>query len=44
MTRPDFFRFHNGDKATLPFAAEEYDTRLMGLRSAMDAVAQRWRC
>ncbi|GAA0310977.1 M24 family metallopeptidase [Rhodovulum strictum] len=38
MTRPDFFRFHNGDKVALPFSAEEYDTRLMGLRSAMDAT------
>ena len=36
--RPDFFRFHNGEKAPLPFAAEEYMTRLMGLRTAMDAV------
>jgi len=38
MTRPEHFRFHNGDKAPLPFSAEEYDTRLMGLRSAMDAA------
>ena len=38
MKRPDHFRFHNGDKAPLPFSAEEYDTRLMGLRSAMDAA------
>jgi len=38
MTRPDFFRFHNGDKAPLPFSQDEYDTRLMGLRSAMDAT------
>jgi len=36
--RPQFYRFHNGDKAPLPFSAEEYDTRLMGLRSAMDAT------
>ncbi|MCO8146541.1 aminopeptidase P family protein [Rhodovulum tesquicola] len=38
MTRPDFFRFHNGDKVALPFSQDEYDTRLMGLRSAMDAT------
>ncbi|MGC9417748.1 MAG: M24 family metallopeptidase [Rhodovulum sp.] len=38
MTRPDFFRFHNGDKAPLPFSQDEYDTRLMGLRSAMDGT------
>ncbi|MGC9370986.1 MAG: aminopeptidase P family protein [Paracoccaceae bacterium] len=36
--RPEFYRFHNGEKAPLPFSAEEYDTRLMGLRSAMDAT------
>ncbi|MGB8621705.1 MAG: aminopeptidase P family protein [Paracoccaceae bacterium] len=35
-TRPEFFRFHNGDKAPLPFGAEEYEARLMGLRAAMD--------
>ncbi|SMX31842.1 aminopeptidase P family protein [Actibacterium lipolyticum] len=34
--RPEFFRFHNGQKAPLPFAPAEYDARLMGLRSAMD--------
>jgi len=38
MTRPDFFHFHNGDKVALPFSQDEYDTRLMGLRSAMDAT------
>jgi creatinase len=36
--RPEFYRFHNGEKAPLPFSAEEYDTRLMGLRAAMDAA------
>ncbi|MEX5727407.1 creatinase [Rhodovulum iodosum] len=36
--RPAFYRFHNGDKAPLPFSPQEYDTRLMGLRSAMDAT------
>ncbi|TCO74199.1 M24 family metallopeptidase [Rhodovulum euryhalinum] len=38
MTRPDFYRFHNGDKVPLPFSAAEYDARLMGLRTAMDAT------
>ncbi|PIV74158.1 MAG: creatininase [Rhodobacteraceae bacterium CG17_big_fil_post_rev_8_21_14_2_50_65_11] len=37
MTRPEFFRFHNGDKAALPFSQGEYDARLMGLRTIMDA-------
>lgn len=36
--RPEFFRFHNGMKVPLPFSADEYDTRLMGLRAAMDAA------
>ena len=36
MTRPEFFRFHNGEKAVLPFSQAEYDTRLMGLRAIMD--------
>ena len=35
MERPDFSRFHNGDKATLPFAPAEYDARLAGLRTIM---------
>ncbi len=35
MTRPAFFRFHNGEKAPLPFAAEEYEARLTGLRRIM---------
>ena len=30
--RPAFYRFANGDKAPLPFAAEEYEARLEGLR------------
>ncbi|AHM04064.1 Creatinase [Roseibacterium elongatum DSM 19469] len=37
MERPQFFRFHNGEKAPLPFTLAEYDSRLMGLRSIMDA-------
>ena len=32
--RPDFFRFHQGSRA-LPFAPEEYDARLVGLRRIM---------
>ena len=35
-TRPEFFRFHNGDKAPLPFADTEYQARIKGLRAAMD--------
>ncbi|REC57943.1 M24 family metallopeptidase [Rhodosalinus sediminis] len=33
--RPAYYRFHNGDKAPLPFAGEEYEARLAGLRAAM---------
>ncbi|WP_135502282.1 aminopeptidase P family protein [Roseovarius aestuariivivens] len=33
--RPEFYRFHNGEKAPLPFAASEYDARLNGLRAIM---------
>jgi len=36
MMRPEFFHFHNGDKAALPFSQAEYETRLMGLRAIMD--------
>ncbi len=35
MDRPDFYRFHQGDRV-LPFAPEEYDARLAGLRAAME--------
>ncbi|WP_372604203.1 aminopeptidase P family N-terminal domain-containing protein, partial [Actibacterium sp.] len=38
LNRPEFFRYHNGDKVPLPFSAEEYDHRIMGLRAAMDAT------
>ena len=34
-TRTDHFRFHNGEKAGLPFAPEEYQARLAGLRRIM---------
>lgn len=36
MERPVNYRFHNGEKAPLPFSAAEYETRLMGLRAIMD--------
>lgn len=35
MDRPDFYRFHQGDRV-LPFASEEYDARLAGLRARME--------
>ncbi len=36
MDRPEFYRFHQGEKA-LPFAAEEYEARLARLRQDMEA-------
>ncbi|MEM8774251.1 MAG: M24 family metallopeptidase [Pseudomonadota bacterium] len=33
--RPEFYRFHNGEKAPLPFSTQEYETRLAGLRQIM---------
>ncbi|PVA07930.1 aminopeptidase P family protein [Thalassorhabdomicrobium marinisediminis] len=36
MDRPEFYRFHQGEK-TLPFAASEYDARLAKLRKDMEA-------
>ena len=36
MERPDFFTLKNGEKAKLPFSNEEYDKRLIKLRSIMD--------
>ncbi|MEL6519464.1 MAG: aminopeptidase P family protein [Pseudomonadota bacterium] len=35
MDRPTHYRFHNGEKAALPFEAAEYETRLAGLRQTM---------
>ncbi|MHC9235842.1 aminopeptidase P family protein [Pseudooceanicola sp. 502str34] len=35
--RPAFYRFHNGEKAPLPFAPAEYDARLAGLRAILGA-------
>ncbi len=37
MDRPHFYEFHNGERAKLPFAQSEYDTRLAGLRDIMSA-------
>ena len=34
--RPDMYRYHNGEKATLPFAEIEYEARLKDLRQRMD--------
>lgn len=34
-TRPEFFTFDNGPRATLPFDQTEYDSRLAGLRQIM---------
>ena len=36
--RPEFYRYHNGEKSPLPFAVEEYETRLAELRERMDAL------
>ncbi len=37
-TRPDMYRFHNGEKSPLPFAASEYEARLTEVRERMDAL------
>jgi creatinase len=34
--RPAFYRFANGDKAPLPFAPEEYEDRIAGLRDILE--------
>lgn len=34
-TRPEFFEFHNGSKAPLPFTDNEYESRLFALRQLM---------
>ena len=34
--RPETYRYHNGEKATLPFAEIEYEARLKGLRQRME--------
>ena len=33
--RPEMYRYHNGEKAVLPFDDAEYDARLAGLRRIM---------
>ena len=38
ITRPHAFRFHNGEKATLPFSTREYQRRLAGLRKIMSRM------
>jgi creatinase len=38
MERPESYRFHNGEKVALPFAAAEYEARLKGLRAIMVEV------
>jgi len=35
MERPDFFTLKNGDKVKLPFSDQEYQRRLINLRTAM---------
>lgn len=37
MDRPEFYRFRQGNRV-LPFEAAEYETRLAGLRAAMDEL------
>ncbi|MGR3571597.1 aminopeptidase P family protein [Brevirhabdus sp.] len=34
-TRAEYYRFHNGEKAPLPFDGAEYEARLKGLRQIM---------
>ncbi len=34
-SRPEMYRFHNGEKAVLPFAVSEYETRVAGLRQIL---------
>lgn len=34
-SRPEMYRFHNGEKAKLPFSSAEYEARLAGLRASM---------
>jgi creatinase len=34
--RPEFYRFHNGEKARLQFAESEYAARIAGLRKRME--------
>ncbi|RKF16122.1 M24 family metallopeptidase [Roseovarius spongiae] len=34
--RPEMYRFHNGEKAPLPFEVSEYESRVAGLRKIME--------
>ena len=36
--RPEMYRYHNGEKATLPFTPGEYEARLAELRERMEAA------
>ena len=36
LNRPEMYRLHNGTKEPLPFAVEEYEDRLAGLRDIME--------
>ncbi len=36
--RPEMYRFHNGEKAVLPFSDTEYQARLNGLRARMEEL------
>ncbi|WP_299502448.1 aminopeptidase P family protein [uncultured Roseobacter sp.] len=36
--RPEMYRYHNGEKSPLPFAAAEYEVRLTELRERMEAA------
>ncbi|MCE8525275.1 aminopeptidase P family protein [Ruegeria pomeroyi] len=38
LSRPEFYRYHNGTEARLPFEAAEYEARLAGLRARMEAL------
>ncbi|SDC64052.1 M24 family metallopeptidase [Ruegeria marina] len=38
LSRPEFYRFHNGAEAKLPFEAAEYEARLLGLRARMEVL------
>jgi creatinase len=37
-SRPEMYRFHNGEKSKLPFLNAEYENRLSGLRSIMAKI------
>ena len=37
-SRPNYFQFYNGEKATLPFSENEYQNRLAGLQAYMQSA------